>query len=95
MEVGYPQNGIYGDIANQSNTACFNVNSGDVEDAPALDPIAKFELTEKNGGVYIMGDEQTIKAKRRVAKFGGLRACSSVAEESVIIVGGYAGRSSS
>lgn len=91
MEVRYPRNRTYYNIANQFNTACFNVNSGDVEDAPALDPIAKFELTEKNGGVYIMSDEQTIKSKRRIAKFGGLRACSSGAEESVVIVGGYAG----
>ncbi|MCJ1353018.1 MAG: hypothetical protein MMC33_003002 [Icmadophila ericetorum] len=71
--------------------ACFNVNSGDVEDAPALDPIATFELTEKNGGIYIKGDEQTIKAKRRTAKFGGTRGCAAVAEESVIVVGGGSG----
>ena len=66
-------------------TACFNVASGDVEDAPALDPLAKFEITEKNGAVYIKGDESTIKASRRTANV----KCSKQGQEKVVIVGGY------
>ena len=66
------------------STACFNVASGDVEDAPALDPLAKFEIVEKSGAVYIKGDESTIKASRRVANV----KCSKQGQEKVIIVGG-------
>lgn len=64
--------------------ACFNVASGDVEDAPALDPLAKFDIVEKNGGVYIKGDESTIKASRRSANV----KCSAQGKEKVVIVGG-------
>ena len=64
--------------------ACFNVASGDVEDAPALDPLAKFEVTEKNGAVYIKGDEQTIKASRRQPN----TKCLAQGQEKVVVVGG-------
>ena len=64
--------------------ACFNVASGDVEDAPALDPLAKFEIVEKSGAVYIKGDESTIKASRRAANV----KCSKQGQEKVVIVGG-------
>ena len=64
--------------------ACFNVGTGDVEDAPALDPLAKFEILEKNGGVYIKGEESTIKASRRSAN----HKCSATGQEKVVIVGG-------
>jgi len=64
--------------------ACFNVGTGDVEDAPALDPLAKFEIMEKNGGVYIKGDESTIKASRRSPN----TRCSVQGQEKVVIVGG-------
>lgn len=72
----------------QLNTllACFNVASGDVEDAPALDPLAKFEILEKEGGVFIKGDEATIKAKRRSPSL----KCSASGGEHVVIVGGFA-----
>lgn len=66
------------------NSACFNVASGDVEDAPALDPLAKFDIIEKNGGVYIKGEEATIKASRRQPN----TKCSSQGQEKVVVVGG-------
>ncbi len=66
--------------------ACFNINSGDVEDAPALDPLAKFEVQEKDGAVYIKGDEKTIKASRRPAD----HKCSTTGQDKLVIVGGYA-----
>ena len=64
--------------------ACFNVASGDVEDAPAPDPLHKFDVIEKDGAVYIKGQEADIKAGRRQPKV----KCSVAGEESVIIVGG-------
>ena len=65
-------------------TACFNVSTGDVEDAPAMDPLAKFEIIEKSGGVFIKGEEATIKASRRAAN----HKCSASGKEKVIVVGG-------
>ncbi len=67
-----------------SRIACFNVGTGDVEDAPALDPLAKFEIVEKNGGVYIKGEESTIKASRRSPS----TKCSPQGQEKVVVVGG-------
>lgn len=64
--------------------ACFNVASGDVEDAPALDPLAKFEIVEKNDGVYIKGEESTIMASRRQIN----TKCSVQGQEKVVVVGG-------
>lgn len=67
-----------------SRIACFNVGTGDVEDAPALDPLAKFEILEKKGGVYIKGEESTIKASRRSPN----TKCSVQGQEKVVVVGG-------
>ena len=65
--------------------ACFNVATGDVEDAPALDPLAKFKVVQKDGGVYITGEEKTIKAGRR----GLSIKCSSKGQDKVVIIGRY------
>jgi hypothetical protein len=64
--------------------ACFNITTGDVEDAPALDPLAKYEILEKNGAIYIKGDEATLKANRRKLSI----KCSAKGNEKVVIVGG-------
>ena len=64
--------------------ACFNVASGDVEDAPALDPLAKFEVVEKSDGIYIKGEESIIKANRRQIN----TKCSVQGQEKVVVVGG-------
>ncbi|MCJ1388535.1 hypothetical protein MMC18_001382 [Xylographa bjoerkii] len=61
--------------------------TGDVEDAPALDPLAKFDILEKNGGVYIKGEEATIKANRRSLN----HKCSPQGPEKVLIIGGGSG----
>jgi hypothetical protein len=66
------------------NIACFKVSTGDVEDAPALDPISKYEVFEKDGAVYIKTDEATLKANRRVLNL----KCSSVSEDKVLVIGG-------
>lgn len=66
-------------------TACFKLSTGDVEDAPALDPIAKFDLVEKNGAVYVKGEESLIKAGRTEPNV----SCSKSGQEHVVIIGGY------
>lgn len=65
--------------------ACFKVSTGDVEDAPALDPLSKYEVFEKDGAVFVKSDEATIKANRRSLNF----KCSSVSDEKVLVIGGY------
>jgi hypothetical protein len=49
-----------------------------------LDPLAKFEIVEKNGGVYIKGDEKTIQASRRSVN----TSCKAQGQDKVVIVGG-------
>lgn len=66
------------------SSACFNVTTGDIEDAPALDPLAKFEILEKDGAVYIKGDEATIKSSRRKLNL----KCAAKIQDKVVIVGG-------
>lgn len=72
-------------LSNRFCAACFNIASGDVEDAPALDPLAKFEIVEKDGAVFIKGEEATIKANRRSANL----KCSAEGGEKIVIVGGF------
>ncbi|OQN96796.1 hypothetical protein B0A48_17356 [Cryoendolithus antarcticus] len=69
--------------------ACFKIATGDVEDAPALDPLAKFKVEEKEDGVYITGEESVIKAGRRK----GTIKCSVKANEAehTVIVGAGGG----
>lgn len=71
--------------ADGEGVACFDIKTGDVEDAPALDPIAKFEIIEKDGGVYIKGEEEVIKASR-----GHLNTkCQAKGDEKVLVIGRY------
>ncbi|KAF2812921.1 rubredoxin-NAD(+) reductase [Mytilinidion resinicola] len=67
--------------------ACFSVSTGDVEDAPALDALSKYDLIEKDGAVYVKSDEATIKANRRVLNI----KCSAKSDEKVLVVGGGSG----
>ena len=67
--------------------ACFKLATGDVEDAPALDPLAKFEVIQKDGGVYIKADESVVKASRRTLNF----KCTPKGQEHVVVVGGGSG----
>lgn len=67
--------------------ACFNIATGDVEDAPALDPLSKYEIVQKDGAVYIKGEEATIKANRRVLNV----RCSAQSSEKVLVIGGGSG----
>ncbi|KAJ5021201.1 hypothetical protein PSV08DRAFT_405843 [Bipolaris maydis] len=67
--------------------ACFKVSTGDVEDAPALDPIDKYEVIEKDGAVYVKTTEEALKAKRRHLNL----KCSSVSDDKVLVIGGGSG----
>lgn len=55
-----------------------------MEDAPALDPLVKYPISEKDGSIYITADEGTIKSGRR----SGSVKCSVETDEKVVIVGG-------
>ncbi|CAK1356862.1 Apoptosis-inducing factor 1 [Cercospora beticola] len=63
--------------------ACFNVATGDIEDAPAPDPLQKFEIVQKDGGVYIKGNEADIKAARRTLSI----KCKAQGQDKVVVVG--------
>ncbi|KAK4504046.1 hypothetical protein PRZ48_004961 [Zasmidium cellare] len=63
--------------------ACFNVKTGDIEDAPAPDPLQKFEIVQKDGGVYIKGEEAAIKANRRNMSI----KCQAKGNDQVVVVG--------
>lgn len=67
--------------------ACFNVKTGDVEDAPAPDHLNKFDVVEKDGAVYIKAAESDVKSGRRVPKF----KITSADKDKVVIVGGGSG----
>jgi len=63
--------------------ACFNVKTGDIEDAPAPDPLQKFDIVEKDGAVYIKGEESAIKAARRTPNL----KCSAKGNDHVVVIG--------
>lgn len=70
--------------------ACFNTDSGDIENAPALDHLTSFPVHVKDGAVYIIGEEAAIKVGKRVPDI----TCSPVTAagtEHVVIVGGGSG----
>ncbi|KAF4765849.1 hypothetical protein HAV15_003896 [Penicillium sp. str.  len=68
--------------------ACYNVTTGDVEDAPAPNALNKFEIFEKEDGVYILAKEEDVKAGQR----NPVVKCSvSEPKEKVVVVGGGSG----
>jgi hypothetical protein len=56
-------------------------------DAPALDALVHYGLEEKNGGVYVTGDEAELKDN--FPKNFNLK-CEAHGEDKLVIVGGYA-----
>ncbi|XP_041349641.1 apoptosis-inducing factor 3-like [Gigantopelta aegis] len=44
--------------------ACFNIKTGDIEDFPGLDSIPKFDVSVKNGKVFVKDDPTTSGNKR-------------------------------
>ncbi|KAI0973946.1 hypothetical protein F4678DRAFT_470700 [Xylaria arbuscula] len=70
--------------------ACFNAKTGDVEDAPALDALTAFKLVEKDGAVYVQGEETAIKSGRRKPNVR-CRVSSTSDADRVVVVGGGSG----
>ncbi|KAL2890959.1 Apoptosis-inducing factor 1 [Ceratocystis lukuohia] len=70
--------------------ACFSAKTGDIEDAPALDPLPTFKVSERNGSVYVTGEPAVLKAGRRKPRF----KCSPSTDNTkpqdggVVVVGG-------
>jgi len=67
--------------------ACFNVKSGDVEDSPAPFALNKFDVFEKDDGVYIKGQESDIKGGKRTVNI----RTKPTSQDRVVIVGGGSG----
>ncbi|KAJ5580181.1 Apoptosis-inducing factor 1 [Penicillium hispanicum] len=65
--------------------ACFNITTGDVEDAPALNALNKFDVFEKDGAVYIRATEADIRAGQRDPV---IKCSASKTDEKVVIIGG-------
>lgn len=60
------------------------MSTGDVEDAPAPNALIKFDVLEKDGSLFIKGDEASIKASGRTP----ISSCSVEGDEHVLVVGG-------
>lgn len=72
-------------------TACFNAKTGDVEDAPALDALAAFEVIERDGAIYVKGEEAVIKSGRRKPNIRCRGGVSTSNADKVVVVGGGSG----
>jgi NADPH-dependent 2,4-dienoyl-CoA reductase/sulfur reductase-like enzyme/nitrite reductase/ring-hydroxylating ferredoxin subunit len=70
--------------------ACFNAKTGDVEDAPALDALPVFGVTERDGAIYISGEESAIKGSRREPNFK-CNTMGDAQDEKILVVGGGSG----
>ncbi|KAK9489166.1 Rieske [2Fe-2S] iron-sulfur domain-containing protein [Lipomyces doorenjongii] len=67
--------------------ACFNVSTGDVEDAPAPSPLNRFDVYEKDGAVYIRAEPAAIKVGRRDPDV----KCAIAGPANVVVIGGGSG----
>lgn len=70
--------------------ACFNAKTGDVEDAPALDSIPIFNVAERDGAVYLTGEESAIKGSRRKPNFK-CAVAAGAQEDKIVVIGGGSG----
>ncbi|CAG8568422.1 4419_t:CDS:10 [Paraglomus brasilianum] len=68
--------------------ACFNATTGDIEDAPALDNLCKFNVTIKGDDVYVEADEAELVRGRRAPVCQ--RTVTASNAFTVIIIGGGA-----
>ena len=72
-----------------SHVACFNVCTGDIEDAPGLDSLWSFNATVKNGKIVVSANEKEVKSK--VGRVAAKIASKPEGKETVVIVGGGSG----
>ncbi|KEY71672.1 hypothetical protein S7711_02907 [Stachybotrys chartarum IBT 7711] len=70
--------------------ACFNAKTGDVEDAPALDALPVFKVEERDGAVYITGEESAITSSKRKPNFK-CNASGGAHKDKVVVIGGGSG----
>ncbi|KAI0443090.1 hypothetical protein F4803DRAFT_516832 [Xylaria telfairii] len=80
-----------GRLVCQWHGACFNAKTGDVEDAPALDALAAFEVVERDGAIYVKGEEAVIKSGRRKPNIRCRGGVSTSDADKVVVVGGGSG----
>ncbi|QRW08078.1 apoptosis-inducing factor 1 [Ceratobasidium sp. AG-Ba] len=73
--------------------ACFNVCTGDIEDAPAPDALHSFKAEIQDGKIVVTADpEKTTKEKKsRPPKLQATGAQTSSSEPGVVVVGGGSG----
>ncbi|KAJ1954012.1 Apoptosis-inducing factor 1 [Dispira parvispora] len=74
--------------------ACFDVGTGDIEDAPALDALQSFPVTVENDQVYVEVSEEALRAGRRCGyQKSHTKKVSDAGQRdhTVVIVGGGAG----
>ncbi|KAG8961514.1 hypothetical protein FRC03_005312 [Tulasnella sp. 419] len=72
--------------------ACFNVCTGDIEDAPALDSLHSFKATVEDGQILVTAVESDTLKKNMTRPVKILSAASATTESNgVVIVGGGAG----
>ncbi|OWZ64959.1 hypothetical protein AYX14_02737 [Cryptococcus neoformans] len=72
--------------------ACFNVCSGDVEDAPGLDSLWSFSTNVKDGQIEVTASKKEVTSKvGRIVARKRTKDQVQVAEETVVIVGGGSG----
>nr|KMM69427.1 rhodocoxin reductase [Coccidioides posadasii RMSCC 3488] len=67
--------------------ACFNVTTGDIEDAPAPNALEKFEFFEKDSAVYVKAGAEALKRNGRQP----ISQCSIVGDDRIVIIGGGSG----
>jgi len=72
--------------------ACFNVKTGDIEDAPGLDSLWSYKASIKDGKIVVSASEKEVKSKvGRVVAKSKTAKISKRDEETVVIVGGGSG----
>lgn len=72
--------------------ACFNVKSGDIEDAPGLDSLYKWSAEIKDEKIVVTASQKELKSKvGRVVTSSKSKAAATQGEETVVIIGGGSG----
>ncbi|ORY86981.1 hypothetical protein BCR37DRAFT_376319 [Protomyces lactucae-debilis] len=66
--------------------ACFKISTGDIEDAPAIDPIIAFATSIKGESVFITAAEKDLAAGRRKP----CKSAKAETDEHVVVIGGGA-----
>jgi len=77
-----------GRLVCQFHGACFNVKTGDVEEAPSLDALASYEVKVEGDDVIVIADDKLLEEGRRVPNY---TKCDTAADSrQFVIIGGGA-----